>query len=192
MNQVFPSSSRPPRPSPAGSVRKEHVEDADSTSARGVVSDDDDDNGDQSSRKPYSKRRQALLSREAQARRESVCLMKSMGSLQLIKDEWDDENSARETYDLPPPPDLPSESEEENDSDWDSEWEAMPRPSVLNRHIGWQSLRRLVSESPATVDESLSPDEESGVANVSASPAAGETDRLLQRQDSKYSTLSRT
>jgi len=66
----------------------------------------------------------------------------------------------------------------------------MPRASVLNRHVGWKSLRRLVSESPTnTVDESLSPDEETGVGTVGASPA-GETDRLLKREGSEYSSLS--
>jgi hypothetical protein len=64
----------------------------------------------------------------------------------------------------------------------------MPRASVLNRHIDWQSLRRLVSGSSETVDETLSPDEETGV-NIGASPA-GETDRLLKLQGSEYSTLS--
>lgn len=189
LEQVF--ARKPPRPSPSGlnrkepspavSIRKEAV-DTDNNLV-GVVSDDE--TGSKKKNLPPM-RRQARLSREVSARRESVCLMKSMDT-ERVREEWDNENAAREVYDLPPPPDLPSESEEEEyDSDWDSDWEAMPRPSVLNRHIGWQSLRRLVSESPATVDESLSPDEERGVGVSSA----GETDRLLKRESSEYSALS--
>lgn len=84
-----------------------------------------------------------------------MTLMRTMDAFR-VREEWDNENAAREIYDVPPPPDLPTESEEDEEecSDWDSEWEAMPRASVLNRHIGWQSLRRLVAnESPTTVQE---------------------------------------
>lgn len=191
LTQVF---SRPPRPSPTPSTHKEVTNDTNESNIFEIVSDDEEQDQDNRPRNknPYSKRRQARLSRQEDARRESMCLMKSMGgSISLLQEEWQNETDAREIYNVPPPPDLPSESDEdeEDDSDWESESEYMPRPSVLNRHIGWQSLRRLVSESPATVDESLSPDEENGV-DVGASPGAGETDRLLKTQSSEYSTLS--
>jgi len=180
LTQVF--TRKPPRPSPAGSTRKESPN---PDSLVGIMSDDEEESSQTET--PKSKRRQAKLTREADARRESMCLMKNMGSFR-VREEWDNENAAREIYDLPPPPDLPSESEEEQCSDWDSEWESMPRASVLNRHIGWQSLRRLVNESPTERDESLSPDEERGV-NV-GEKASEETDHLLRREESTYSSLS--
>ena len=173
-------SQKPPRPTTVGLTHKE-APDVDSN-LFGVVSDDEYGSKQKS---PWSIPQARRLSREAAARRESMCLMKSMSSFR-VREEWKNENAAREIYDLPPPPDLPSESEEKC-SDCDSDWAVMPRASILNRLTGWRSLRRLVSESPGTVEESLSPDDE---VDVHIGGSSSETDRLLTRENSVYSHLS--
>ena len=149
LTEVF--AGRPPRPSPTAATQKSesHV---DSGAPAMIVSPDKVSVPPLSLRSARKRFRTTSDRKALAATSQSTFFMKRLSSYR-VREEWDDEVSAREAYAVPPPADIPTESGEEwSESESDTE-KKMPRASVLNRHVGWKSLGRLVSN----VEESEEP-----------------------------------